>query len=314
MLDNLRFLFFTNENAVTLGELAIKHFLKHNKKEGLKVSLVSNKFKNNSFQFENKVSYLSGDIEFQSNGGHFAQTLLKVLPQIEEEYIFFFCDDYFFIAETKYEDLIEILNMLKNDNIDYFCPDDGCKVNGYWSTFVEKYTPNYDTKFKDNLFLKNNSHQYLFSVQPCIWKKESLLNLLKTYDNISLHDLDNTLPIIKENNKLKCLISNLNSQLVYFDNNQDYFLIQYNEIIRHGCFLLPENGQSLNPNSNFVIFIKKLIDDEGLLYKPEFRHKLFFYYDKMMGTTEFQNCLANDTSPELNFYVDPEWIKKFKKD
>jgi hypothetical protein len=33
-----------------------------------------------------------------------------------------------------------------------------------------------------------------------------------------------------------------------------------------------------------------------------------------MGTTEFQNCLANDTSPELNFYNDPEWIKKFKKD
>jgi hypothetical protein len=314
IMDNIRFLFFTNENGSLLGELAVKHFLKHNKKEGLKVSLVSNKFKDNSFQFENKISYLSGDIEFQSNGGHFAQTLLKVLPQIEEEYIFFFCDDYFFTAETKYNDLIEILNILKNDNIDYFCPDDGCKVNGYWSTFVEKYTPNYDTKFKDNLFLKNNSHQYLFSVQPCIWKKESLLNLLKTYDNISLHDLDNTLPIIKENNKLKCLISNLNSQLVYFDNNQDYFLIQYIEIIRHGCFLLPENGHYLNPNSNFVIFIKKLIDDEGLLYKPEFRHKLFWYYDKMMGTTYYKHYIPSDYSIELNFYVDPEWIKKFKKD
>jgi hypothetical protein len=315
MLDNLRFLFFTNENAVTLGELAVKHFIKHNKKEGLNVSLVSNKFKDNNFQFKDKISYLSGDIEFQSNGGHFAQTLLKVLPQVEEEYIFFFCDDYFFIAETKYDDLGEVINMLKNDNIDYFCPDDLCNASSWWSNSLEKYTPNFDTKFKDNLYKRNNNHQYLFSVQPCIWKKESLLNLLKTYDNISLHDLDNTLPIIKENNKLKCVSSNLKSCFNHITfNKDDYFLIAYYELIRHGCFHIPENGYSINPEDEQVVFMKKLIDEEGLLYNPELKGKLFFYYDKMMGTTEFQNCLANDTSPELNFYVDPEWIKKFKKD
>ena len=49
-MDNIRFLFFTNENGSSLGELAVKNFLKHNKKKGLKVSLVSNKFKDNSFQ------------------------------------------------------------------------------------------------------------------------------------------------------------------------------------------------------------------------------------------------------------------------
>ena len=313
-MDNIRFLFFTNENGSSLGELAVKYFLKHNKKEGLNVSLVSNKFKNNSFQFENKVSYLSGDIEFQSNGGHFAQTLLKVLPQIEEEYIFFFCDDYFFIAETKYEDLSEVINVLKNDNIDYFCPDDLCGTE-WWLNLLEKYTPNFDTKFKDNFYLKSNNHQYLFSTQPCIWKKESLLNLLKTYDNISLHDLDNTLPIIKENNKLKSITSNLKSCFNHITfNKDDYFLIAYYELIRHGCFHIPENGFSINPEDGQVVFMKKLIDEEGLLNNPELKGKLFFYYDKMMGTTEFQNCLANDTSPELNFYVDPEWIKKFKKD
>jgi hypothetical protein len=314
MLDNIRFLFYTNENGLPFGELAIKYFFKYNKKEGLNVSLVSNKFKDTNFQHEDKISYLSGGVDFQDNGGHFAQTLISVLPQIEEEYIFFFCDDYMFTAETKYDDLSEIISMLKNDNIDYFCPDDGCKINSYWSMFVEKYTPSYKTKFDDNLFLKNNGHQFLFSVQACIWKKESLLNLLKTYDNISLHDLDATLPIIRENNKLKCLISNLNSQLIYFDVAHDYFLIQYHELIRTGAVYLPENGFTLNPNSNFVIFTKKLIDDEGLLYKPEFRQKLFWYYDKIMGTTHYKDCLPSNTSMDVNFYIDPEWIKKFKKD
>jgi len=126
VMDDIRFLFFTNENGVPLGELALKHFFKHNKKEGLNVSLVSNKFKDTNSQFEDKVSYLSGNVDFKNNGGHFAETLLNVLPQIKEEYIFFFCDDYFFIAETKYDDLTEVINMLKTDNIDYFCPDDLC--------------------------------------------------------------------------------------------------------------------------------------------------------------------------------------------
>ena len=31
--------------------------------------------------------------------------------------------------------------------------------------------------FKDNFYLKSNNHHYLFSTQPCIWKKEVLLIL-----------------------------------------------------------------------------------------------------------------------------------------
>ena len=37
-MDDIRFLFFTNENGVPLGELALKHFFKHNKKEGLNLN------------------------------------------------------------------------------------------------------------------------------------------------------------------------------------------------------------------------------------------------------------------------------------
>jgi hypothetical protein len=285
VMDNIRFLFFTNENSVPLGELAVKNFFKHNKKEGLNVSLVSNKFKDNNFQLEDKVSYLSGNVNFKNNGGHFAETLLNVLPQIKEEYIFFFCDDYFFIAETKYDDLTEVINILKNDNIDYFCPDDLCEVTSWWINVLDKYTPNFNTKFKDNLYLRKNTHQYLFSTQPCIWKKESLLNLLNTYNNISLHELDNTLQIIKENNTFKCASSNLKSCFNHSEfNGHDYFLIAYYEIIRHGCFWLPENGQSISPLSPLVQFIYKLIEEENLINNDDFKHKLFWYYDKHMGT------------------------------
>lgn len=282
-MDDIRFLFFTNENALLLGELALKYFFKYNKKEGLNVSLVSNNFKHTNFKFQDKASYLSGNVDFKDNGGHFAETLLNVLPKIDEEYIFFLCDDYFFIAETKYDDLIEIINLLKIDNIDYFCPDDLCDVTS-WKNTLDKYTPNFDTKFKDNLYLRKKNHQYLFSTQPCIWKKESLISLLTTYNNISLHNLDNTLDIIKENNNFKSISSDLKSCFNYRNfNGNDYFLIAYYELVRHGCFHIPENGFSLNPNDEQVIFIKKLIDDESLVHIPEFRKKIYLYYDSIIN-------------------------------
>lgn len=278
MLDDIRFIFYTNESNFGLGELCVKHFLMHNKREDLKVSLISNNFPHDNFQFGDRVTYLNANVERKSDGSHFAQTMLSVLPEIKEKYVFYFCDDYFFVKETKYDDLREVLDMMDCDMIDYFGLDDigeAKPISDY-----EKYVSLCENKYKDHFYNRERDYRYLFSVQPCIWNKESLHELLKVHNNISLHDLDETLSVIKNGNTYKALCNNLPSTVNFLDvEKTDYFLIAYHELVRHGVFWIPENGQNLHPLTPSVQFTYKLIEDENLINRPDFE-KIVFQYKK----------------------------------
>jgi hypothetical protein len=278
MLDDIRFIFYTNESNFGLGELCVKHFLMHNNREDLKVSLISNNFPHDNFQFSDRVTYLNANVERKSDGSHFAQTMLSVLPEIKEKYVFYFCDDYFFVKETKYNDLREVLDMMDCDNIDYFGLDDigeFKQIRDY-----EKYQSSCENKYKDHFYNRERDYRYLFSVQPCIWNKESLHELLKVHNNISLHDLDETLDVIKNGNTYKALCNNLPSGVNFLDvDNTDYFLVAYHELVRHGVFWIPENGQNLHPLTPSVQFTYKLIEDEDLMNRPDFE-KIVFQYKK----------------------------------
>lgn len=274
MLDDIRFIFYTNESNFGLGELCVKHFLMHNKREDLKVSLISNNFPHDNFQFDDRITYLNANVERKSDGSHFAQTMLSVLPEIKEKYVFYFCDDYFFVKETKYDDLREVLDMMDCDGIDYFGLDDigeAKHISNY-----DKYITSCDNKYKEHFYLRERDYRYLFSVQPCIWNTNSLHELLKVHNNISLHDLDETLDVIKTGNTYKALCNDLPSGVNFLDvETTDYFLIAFHELVRHGVFWLPENGQALHPLTPSVQFTYKLIDDEDLMNRPDFKNILF---------------------------------------
>ena len=277
MIDNLRFLIHTHEKNVGLSELCLTHFFKHNKRDGLKMTLVSNKFLNNNFLHSDKVDYYSSDVELIWQGYHFRDSMISALTNITEDYVFFLLDDYFFIDEIKYDDLEDALNLMVCENIDYFGFDE---VGGILTiNDFEKLNTECESNIKDSLFLRHKDYQYLFSTQPCIWKRTSLLNLLKSEDKITLHDLDETLPNIRKNGLgLKGTISNLKSCFDYSMNfsvsekPDDYFIIAYVEIVRHGCFNIPENGKPISPDDLNVRFTYKLINDEDLGSKDEFKH------------------------------------------
>jgi hypothetical protein len=286
MLDDIRFIFYTNKNNFHIGELCVKYFLKHNKREDLKVSLISNDFPDKNFKFSDKITYLNANVERKDNGSHFAQTMLSVLPEIKEKYVFFFCDDYFFIEETKYDDLRELLDMMDCDGIDYF----GFDEIGEFKRISEykKYISSCENKYKDHFYIRERDYRYLFSVQACIWNKESFHELLKRHDNISLHNLDETLDVMKYDNTYKTLCNDLVSIFNFDDIEQKgYYIIAYHELIRHGCFWLPENGHSMGREHPGIKFMYQLIQDEDLLNDPDFKQNLFWYYDKHMGTNLF---------------------------
>jgi hypothetical protein len=267
MIDNLRFVFFTNEYNIHLIELTLKYFFKYNNLENIKVSVISNNYKNyDNLPFKDKVEYLSGNVEFQYNGDHFSESLKNVLPNIKEDYIFFFCDDYFFISDTKFDDLNKLMTFIIEEDVDYFGFDDiaGSEIYGF-----NPYEKNNFPFSKENLYYRGNNYRYLYSVQPSIWKKNSLFELANKF-KFSLHGLDETLPFIKQDNTLKCFSNTSPSHFGYIELS-DYFIIAYLEIIRHGVFYHSDNGFHLDQNYPVVKFINQLIQEENLQNKSDFK-------------------------------------------
>jgi hypothetical protein len=271
-INNLRFVYFTNENNIPLIKLSLKYFFKYNTLDNIKISVISNNYKNyDDLPFKDKVEYLKGNVEFSHDGGHFSKSLKNTLPNIKEDYIFFFCDDYFFISETKFDDLDKLMSFIIEEDVDYFGFDD---ISGNEIYSFKPYEKDNFPFSKESLYHRDNNYKYLYSVQPSIWKKSSLLELANNFE-FSLHGLDETLPHIKQNNMLKCFSNNLSSHFSFKDLT-DYFIIAYLEIIRHGVLFHPANNSSLNSNYLSVKFIDKLVYEEDLRNKSEYK-KIMFY-------------------------------------
>jgi hypothetical protein len=279
MINNLRFLIYTHDKNLSLAELSLKYFFKHNKREDLKLTLVSNKFTTEDFKYKDRVSYFSSDVDLHCQGHHFKDSMISALSQMTEDYVFFLLDDYFFIDEIKYDDLNDVLNLMKCEGIDYFGFDD---IGGILKLIdFERLNSTCESNVKEELYLRHKDYQYLFSVQPCIWKRTSLIELLSNQEKVSLHDLDETKSYIREDGlKLKGTMSGLRSCFDYafdFDlqkSPENFYVIAYTEIVRHGCFNIPENGKPVSPNDYSVRFTHKLIEDEDLGSQKGFKHLL----------------------------------------
>lgn len=278
--DNLRFVFYTNEYNIHFVELTLTYFFRYMPVQDLKISVISNKLPNKPLPFSDKVEYLSGNVEFDYSGRHFAKTFVNTLPKIKEDYIFFFCDDYFLVAETKVNHLTKLLEFIKKHDVDYFGFDDAPSVDIDTFHRFDHILEEYPTT---DILIRNNQYRYLFSVQPCIWKTQSMYNLLNKHSHISLHDLDETLDEIKNSNQLLALYNMGQSWFSHNDESCqikdiklfDYFVLAYVELVRSGVFFVPENGFHLSKNYSSVKFIYELIDEFQLKSNPEFKQLLF---------------------------------------
>jgi hypothetical protein len=194
----------------------------------------------------------------------------NVLSQIDEEYIFYFCEDYITTDSINIKNLENLIKMMQDEDIDMF---------SFASSYSKAYNrpiisidyPKYG--FEDNIFYHmETSYQHAYSIQPCIWKKSSLQQLLIDNPLASLHDMDNS--ILNNKNKYKLVCTDF--KIYDLCCPAEYFIIGYKEIIRHGVFLMKLNGQHLDDNNHGEIFVKQLIKNENLHNKPEYNKYIGF--------------------------------------
>ena len=307
MINDIRFIFYTNENSFHMGEHCVNQFLKVVNNDNVKISLLSNKIPNVSLKFENRVSYINANVDFSMSGNHFAKTMLHMLSTIEEKYIFFFCDDYFIFKEPKYNELNSILELMNCEGIDFYCLDDigaDHDISNY-----KKYISNCPNPFHGHLYHRDSSYQHVFSVQASIWKREALFNILSKHTEISLHDFDNTLPYLREeNNYINSICNDLNSYHNYIDDTEiDYHIVAYYEIVRHGVFFIKENNVGAPTNQKYVDFIYSFIENENLMSVPNFRKELHNYNNQLYAVnyTDAINYTDVVKKMRINIYYDP---------
>lgn len=264
------FLIYTNEKYLPIADLTTKEFDKFFPENPLKRYVVSNNFSDYAFENNNSI-FINSKVHFDGMGNHFAQTMIKALGEINEDYIIFFCDDYMLIDKPNVGRLNELLNIIKNKNIDFFSfasmlPKDN------WDVF--------DLKIKDleNRVFYNipKNHQYYYSVQPCIWKKSSLLEILKHNPSISLHQLDTSCIKNKEGffremdyeksiwkpykggsqgYDFKCICTDFKGYDELID--YEFFIFPYVELIRHGFF-------NFWQETNTKRFLQKFIEEKNI--------------------------------------------------
>lgn len=270
MLKDTCILVYTNENYQPIADLSAGEFDKFFPENPIKRYIISNSFKNYEFKNKNSV-FIDAQTEFDGMGGHFGRTMRSGLTHIDEDYIIFFCDDYMLIDKPNLNYLVELMDIIRKDNIDYFSfasnrpkPDwNKCQIsfNGL---------PN------RNFYHIPENYQYRHSVQPCIWKKSSLIELLNYNTEIPLHHLDTTniknregyyrhfdpltatwgpFPNGTQGFGFKCVCTDYDGYDELF--NYEYFIFPYVEIVRHGFF-------NMWQETNTKRFLQKFIEERKI--------------------------------------------------
>lgn len=254
---SIGFVIYTNETNLPILKLFLKYFFKYNPNFNFSIYAISNRFTKTDLPHNDKVTYLSGEVEWHSAGGHFSQTLVNTLSQIKEDYVFYFCEDYILTHSVDLEKLEQLLLMMQSENIDMFSFASMYPENHGWSKIEQQY-------FEIPLYKVGLEYQHAYSVQPCIWKKSSLQKILQDNPSASLHDMDNS--ILKNKDQYNIICTNLKIYDQAFQ--PDYFIIGYKEIIRHGVFLMTFNGQTMSEDNHAEVFIRNLIKEENLHNNP----------------------------------------------
>lgn len=277
-MNNLRFLFYTNERNQAFCDLCLDYFFKHCQDPNAKVSVISNGYNSSFKKHAGRVEYLDSATSL-GDRYRFPLTMEYALSKIQEEYVFLFFDDYFLLRDVQLDRLKELLDFIRHENVDYFGFDELVGLKEEFKEYKSEKFPQFDGQ----IAIKPKEYMYLYSLQPSIWKKESLAKLFeRNKEKFSIfHELDQTKQEIKDSTQdFKTLGSHLPSMFVshhHYEHINNYFILAYIEITRSMVFSIPENGFANHPKDPVPQFIYELIKKEGLLGKQDFQHILSLY-------------------------------------
>jgi hypothetical protein len=110
------------------------------------------------------------------NSLRWPQKMANILSKIEEDYVFFIIDNNIFIDNFSIEELERYLKYIKENNIDQLR-----MIPSSVSIPPEE---------NDIGIYENKSTNYIFSVQPAIWKRKTLLHIMEKFSYVDYREIE----------------------------------------------------------------------------------------------------------------------------
>jgi len=293
-VPNVHFVIHSNEKTTPIVGLSLSYFDKYVGLDNINISVVSNKFLTDNLPYKDKVNYISGNVDFNDGGYHFGPTMTNAYNTITEDYVFFFCEDYMLTANIDFDTLNKLVKLMDGEKIDNF----SFASNQPIPNNFPKYEKSVEYGFQDDeLYYIRNGFLYEYSVQPCLWRRTSMLELLKYNPNLGLHHLDTSHIKGKTGKYREIDISKGYQEYIgwteedkynfktlcskymifdYFPQANQQFIIAYIELIRWGKITLPGTPGPVLSEDNWVqqkIF--QIVDENNLRNNPDFNR--YFY-------------------------------------
>lgn len=274
----MKFIIYTTEFNLPLANTIADSYIKYGPSD-MDLTIVSNKVSNNYTPKEG-IEYFHAGIEMRMHGYQFSDVMLKYLNTIDDDYIFFFCDDYLIINPFKEEQLNKVLEYVRNNNIDLAGFD--YIEDEYFHQFKILELDYHGITIRE----RDKNYPWVFSLQPCIWKRESLIELLTNSGDTSIGHLDHTTEKFRAANVYKGIAFNGNSEATHLSElEDDYYVLNYLEIVRKGRFYHTSNHKMEDGHpdlSEYTVLkehLESFIDKYDLINDNNFT-KLIANYEK----------------------------------
>lgn len=266
--DSLQTVIYTTQNTLPLAEVACEEFLLHAPKDS-NITIVTNFFNPDyTCKFGDKI--FCSDVP-NKGGNQFGEVMIKYLNSIDNEFILFLLDDYITYRKFSRHDFNKLLKLMSEEKVDYFTFDKKQEVT------TRQFKPYHTSLYDDGLLSEVSSIDlHRLSVQPCIWRRTALLELLNKYPELNVHRLETDQVIAGEN--LKTLGFNwhvFTPKIPSTEGFEHHFVFSSVEIVRSGVFMVPENGFARSREDFPCQTVYKLIDKYKMKESSQYDNVLY---------------------------------------
>jgi hypothetical protein len=275
-MNDISTLIYTNDSNLSIAKHCLLNFNKSLESLDIERFLVSNKFSNSSMFDGLNVTLLDSQVDFKEDASHFRDVMLFALKNIKTKYVFWILDDYWFFSKFKCEVLFNLLKIMEQQSIDHL------SFMAYWYNWTPVQVDYSAFNLPENCLMEfDKKYFYMFSVQPSIWKRESLIRLLEHNDGLKVWQMDTTdvknLKGTKRGyhnyefwdtpsdfwdynfNSVSLKRTDLTANFAFDERgaNGDYFCFLYSEVIRQGKF-------NFHTHANNRLFLERYLAEHGI--------------------------------------------------
>ena len=133
----------------------------------------------NSEQMNEKLEYkLTGNCFYYDDQINYPQRILSILSNIDSEYIVLDHEDMFLYEKANIDKINEALDLILNKSLDSI-------------RFIKNINAKYTSISENHSVEKiNNNSEWIFSIQPSVWRKDSLIEILKKNLSVNIWELE----------------------------------------------------------------------------------------------------------------------------